>query len=198
MTAGTATMQLPLQVTFRDIDPSEAIEARIRERAKRLDRFHERIMGCRVRVEAPRRQGRKGHIYQIRIELTVPGDTLVINRAHAESHAHEDVYVAIRDAFDAAERQLDDHAKRQSGTVKTHATPPHGRVSRLFPDQNYGFITDSEGGEVYFHANSVVNGGFARLEAGSEVRFTVAEGESDKGPQASTVHVLGKGHHIIG
>ena len=191
-------MQLPLQVTFRDIDPSPAIEARIRERAQRLDRFHERIMACRVRVEAPRRQGRKGHIYQIRIELTVPGDTLIINRAQPQSHAHEDVYVAIRDAFEAAERQLDARSKRRQGEVKTHATPPHGRVSRRFHDQNYGFITDSEGSEIYFHANSVVNDGFARLDIGSEVRFTVAEKESVKGPQASTVHVLGKNHHIVG
>ncbi|MSO76676.1 MAG: HPF/RaiA family ribosome-associated protein [Alphaproteobacteria bacterium] len=191
-------MQLPLQVTFRDIDPSEAVEARIRERAERLDRFHERIMGCRVRVAAPRRQGRKGHIYQIRIELTVPGDTLIINRAHPVSQSHEDVYVAIRDAFDAAERQLDAQSKRQQGEIKTHATPPHGRVSRLFRDQNYGFITDSEGTEIYFHANSVTNDGFPRLEFGSEVRYTAAERESEKGPQASTVHVLAKNHHIVG
>ena len=123
------------------------------------------------------------------------GEELIVGRAQPLDHAHEDVYVAIRDAFDAAGRQLEDHARRFRAQVKTHAVPLHGKVVRLFPD--YGFVETSDGLEVYFHRNSVSGGAFASLEAGDEVRLVIAEGESDKGAQASTVVRLGK-HHLLG
>ncbi|HZY31178.1 MAG TPA: HPF/RaiA family ribosome-associated protein, partial [Candidatus Methylomirabilis sp.] len=115
-------MQLPLEVTLRDISPSEAIEAYIQERAARLELFYDRIMSCRVVVEAPVRHHRKGGPYKVRIDLTVPGDELVINR-----QVDEDLYVAIRDAFHAARRRLEDHARRQRGAVKVHEASPHAR-----------------------------------------------------------------------
>jgi ribosome-associated translation inhibitor RaiA len=105
-------MQLPLQVTFRGMEPSETIEARIRQRAEELDHFHGRIMGCRVVVESAHRHHRKGRIHHIRVDLTVPGGEIVVNRDPPEHHAHEDIHVAIRDAFDAARRQLEDHLRR--------------------------------------------------------------------------------------
>src|SRR3990170_3518334 len=115
-------MQLPLQVTLRDISPSEAIEAYIRERATKLDGFYDRIMSCRVAVEAPVRHHRKGGPFKVRIDLTVPGAELVVNR-----QADDDLYVAIRDAFDAARRKLEDYARRQRGAMKAHEAPTHGR-----------------------------------------------------------------------
>jgi ribosomal subunit interface protein len=117
-------MELPLQISFRGLPPSEAIADRVRERAARLDRFHSRIMGCRVVVESPHRRHHQGKLYHVRIDLTVPGEELVISREPAEDHAHEDVHVAIRDAFDAAQRRLEDHARRQRGAVKVHAPRP--------------------------------------------------------------------------
>jgi len=116
-------MQIPLQITFRDMDPSPAIDERIRQQAMKLEQFHERISGCRVVVEASHRRHRKGKIYHVRIDLTVPGAELVISRDRELDHAHEDVYVAIRDAFDAARRQLADTApeRRPAGS--------HGRES---------------------------------------------------------------------
>lgn len=185
------------QITFRDIPPSDAIETRIRERAERLERFYEGIIGCHVVVEAPHRHQHKGTLYRVRIDLTVPGGELVVNRAPAEHHAHEDVYVAIRDAFDAAERRLEDYARRQRGQVKRHEPPPLGRVVRLFPEERYGFVETGDGREVYFHANSVLDEAFDRLEVGSEVRVAVAEGEGERGPQATTVALVGKHHPAV-
>ncbi len=188
-------MDIPLQVSFRNMDPSPAVEARVREKAQKLARFSGRIIGCRVTIEAPHRRHHKGRLYTLRIDISVPGRDITIRRAGPRDHAHEDVYVAIRDAFDAAVRRLEDHVRELRGEVKTHEPPPHGRIASLFPD--HGFIRTADGLEVYFHRNSVARGAFDRLEVGDEVRLVVAEGESDKGPQASTVTPLGK-RHIVG
>jgi len=188
-------MQLPIQITFRGIPPSAAIESTIRDKAAKLDVLYDRIMGCRVVVEAPHRHHHQGKLYHIRIDLTLPGGELVVNRDPAQHHASEDAYVAIRDAFDAAARQLENHARRRRADVKTHETALHGRVAKLFTEHDYGFIESSDGREVYFHRNSVLDDAFPKLAQGDEVRFTEEEGE--KGPQASTVRLVGK-HHPIG
>ncbi len=207
-------MEIPLKITFRDMAPSPAIEANIREKAAKLDTLYDRIMSCRVIVEAPHRHHHKGKTYEVRIDLTVPGGELVINRApkrlaaaklkhseepeknFAELHepskhaAHEDVYVAIRDAFNAAGRKLQDHARRQSGKVKVHEPAAVARVVKLFPFEDYGFLQTPDGRELYFHKNSVLTPGFDRLEVGHEVHF--AEELGEKGPQASTVRMAGR------
>lgn len=188
-------MELPLQITFRDIGSSPAIEAAIRERASRLDRFHPHITGCHVTVEARHHHHHKGRLYNVRIDMTIPGGEIVATHEHPRDHAHEDVYVAIRDAFDAIRRQLEDRVRVKRSHVKSHAAPLHGWVVRLFPD--YGFIEAKEVGEIYFHKNSMVEQGFARLEVGHEVIVSVAEGESANGWQASTVRPVGK-HHPVG
>lgn len=189
-------MDLPLQVTFRNMDRSDAVEARVRERAAKLERFFEHVTSCRVVVEAPDRHHRKGKLYHVRIELGVPGKELVVSRHPKAKHAHEDVYVAVRDAFDAARRQLEDYVRRLEGKVKSHEVPPHGKVVRIFPDDGYGFIESSDGQEIYFHRNSVLRSAFDKLETGDEVRIVVAEGESAEGSQASTVDPLGKRHIV--
>src|ERR1051325_11236158 len=117
---GRRSMQLSPQITFRDIEASAAIESRVRERIARLDRYYDRIMGCRVSVEAPHRHHHHGRLYHIRIDLKVPRGELVVNREPAEHHAHEDIYVATRDAFNALERQLQDYARQQRGAIKVH------------------------------------------------------------------------------
>lgn len=189
-------MQVPLQISFRDVSQSDAVEARIRELAARLERYYKRIMSCSVAVEAINRRGHKGRLYDIRIDLRVPGGEIVVSRAPGADHAHEDIYVAIRDAFRAAARQLEDYARRQSGKTKSHEAPAHGRVAKLMPREGYGFIETSDGLELYFHENSVVNDGFRHLDVGHEVRYVIASTDGDNGPQASTVTPVGK-HHII-
>lgn len=188
-------MQTPLQITFRNIETSPAVETKVRERVAELEQFHDRIISCRVMIEAPDRRHHQGGLYHIRVDLKVPGKEIVVKRDPPEHHAHEDIYVAIRDCFDAVRRQLEDHARRQRGDVKSHDDTGHGRIAALVAEKDYGFIDASDGTEVYFHRNAVSHKGFDKLTVGDEVRFTVHPGEGEKGPQASTVVPIGK-HHL--
>ena len=129
------------------------------------------------------------------IDVRTPAGEVAISRMPDDEHGHEDVYVAIRDAFDAARRRLKNKVRKSRGRVKVHETPPHGKVTALHPVDDYGWITDSEGREIYFHRNAVVNADFDDLGVGVDVRF--AEEAGDHGPQASSVRVIGK-HHIVG
>jgi ribosomal subunit interface protein len=113
-------MKIPLQITFHGIPPSEFVEAKIREKAAKLDKFYAHIMSCRVAVESEHQHHHQGNQYHIRIDITTPGKELIISREHHDKKAHEDIYVAIRDAFNAATRQLEDHIRIQRGEVKTH------------------------------------------------------------------------------
>lgn len=190
-------MQQPLQIAFHEMDHSDAIEARIRTEAEELERLCDRITTCRVTVEAPHPRRRKGNLYAVRIVINVPDRLIAVGREHQRDHAHEDVYVAIRDAFDAAARQLDDYAQKMRGQIKRHEPQPHGTVIGLFPAEGYGFARMPDGTDVYFHQNSVVGAPLSALDIGDEVRVVVAEGEGEKGPQASTVVPVGK-HHLTG
>ena len=181
-------MELPLQISFRGMDASPAVEAKVRERVDKLARQDPSIVSCRVVVEAPHRHHHQGRLFHVRVDLTVPGAELVVNREPGEHHAHEDVFVAIRDAFDAMRRQVQDHLRVRRGVVKTHAEPPVALVVKLKPEEGYGFIATPDGREVYFHANSVVGDAFGKLQPGSPVRFVEVEGE--KGPQASAVELV--------
>lgn len=189
-------METPLEISFRNLDSSPAIEARIREKVAKLEEYFGRIVSCRVVVEAEHRRHHKGNLYNVRIVLGMPGEDIVVNRSGPRDHAHEDVQVALRDAFDAARRQLEERAEKLRGEVKAHEPPLTGKVLRIFPEQDYGFVETSDGREVYFHRNSVVEGSFDDLEPGSEVRLVLAYGESPHGPQASTVKPIGK-HHVV-
>jgi ribosomal subunit interface protein len=113
-------MQTPLRITFRHMQPSSAVEAWVREHAERLERFYDRITGCHVVVEAPPAHRNKGAPFDVKIDLTVPGSELVVRSERAEHEAHQDVYVALRDAFDSARRVLQDYAREQRGDVKHH------------------------------------------------------------------------------
>jgi cold shock CspA family protein/ribosome-associated translation inhibitor RaiA len=207
-------MENPLQITFRNMPRSAAIEEAIREKAKKLDSYYDRILGCHVVIEAPHRRHHKGKAYLVRIDLTVPRGELVVNRGRnrlnaakirdlelagqdfAESHepgkhaAHADLYVAIRDAFNSAARKLRDYARKRRGEVKAHEPAALARVSRVFIDEDYGFLQTADGREVYFHRNSVLPPGFERLQPGAQVSFT--EGVGEKGPQATTVRLIAK------
>ena len=188
-------MQTPLQITFRHMDSSDAVATRIRERAEELERFCDQITSCRVVVECRHPRRLQVNLFQVRIDLNVPGREITVGRDPAAHHAHEDIYVAIRDSFDAARRLLEDYAREQRGDVTLHAVPDHGRVTRLLLEQNCGFILGADGSEIYFHRNSVANGGFDKLTVGDEVRFVAQHAESTQGPQASTAVPIGK-HHL--
>lgn len=182
--------ELPLRVAFRNMSPSKAVEADIRDKALKMGSFYGRIISCKVVVEAPHRHHHKGKLYHVRIDIVVPGGELVINREPSQHAAHTDVYVAVRDAFDAARRKIQDFARRQRGVKKIHETAPLARVTKLFSEEGYGFIKTADGREIYFHRNSVLEPGFERLEVGMDVTF--AEEEGLQGPQASTIKLAGK------
>lgn len=199
-------MQLPPTITFRGVTPSADLEAEIRARIDKLETYYRSIMGCRVLVELVERHHEAGNRYHVRIDLTVPGDEIVVAHEaslHAtaqdvdvEKATKEDetdperkhVRVAVREAFDIARRRLQDYARRQRGAVKAPVRQPHGRVIRLFPVDEYGYLEAEDGHEVYFQKTSVLNDAFDRLAVGSAVAFVEEPGE--KGPQASTVRLL--------
>jgi ribosomal subunit interface protein len=109
-------MQTPLQITIRDMEHSDALETHIRDKVAKLEEFSSHITSCRVVVEIPHKHQHQGKQFNVRIDIGVPGSEIVVNRDHAE-----DVYVALRDAFDAAKRRLEDYARKIRGDVKTHA-----------------------------------------------------------------------------
>lgn len=108
-------MQTPLQLTIRDVDHSEALEAHIRGNVEKLEEFFKHIISCHVVVEVPHKHRHQGKQFNVRIDIGVPGSEIVVSRDHAE-----DVYVALRDAFDAAKRRLEDYARRTRGDIKAH------------------------------------------------------------------------------
>lgn len=188
-------MKQPLDIKFRDMPRSEALEADIREKAEKLDRFYEHIMACHVVIEAPHGHHHQGNLFHVRIDLTVPGGELVAERGPKKHHAHENAYVAVRDAFNAIKKQLQSYAQKQRGDTKKHEVSPHGSITELVPMEDFGRIQDSEGRDVYFHRNSLINANFDLLEVGDEVWFAEEMGEA--GLQASSVHIVGK-HHPVG
>lgn len=173
-------MKVPLEISARKVKLTDDVETLIREKAKKLDTFHDGIISCRVMVEVPHRSQRKGVSYLVRIDITVPGGELVVKR-----DPDKDLHVAITNAFEAAERQLKTHASKQRGEVKRHEEKPAARISKLFREDGYGFLMTSDGREIYFHENAVLNGRFTDLEIGAEVTFV--ENMGDEGPQASSV-----------
>lgn len=187
--------ELPLQIAFRDIDPSEAVEARIRSKVDELERLFHHIINCRVVIEQRYSSQHKGKTYNARIYIGVPGQEIVVTNDHPKDQGHENVYDAIGDAFQAAERRLKTYAAKLEGDVKSHEVPLHGTILRLFSEDGYGFIETSEGQEIYFHENSVAKGAFHKLEEGGEVRVSLAPLNSAEGPHASSVAPVGK-HHL--
>jgi ribosomal subunit interface protein len=175
---------LPLEITIRDIENTEAIDAKIRTKAEKLQMLYDRITYCRVVVEAPQKNQHQGKLFQVNIEVDVPGKVLVVNK---NSHRNEDLYVAIRDSFNAMKRQLEDYAQIQRGETKTHQHHQMGKVVRLFPD--YGFIESSDGNEYYFHESSLIQIEFSDLIIGATVRFfELPGGDSLQAHQVTTIN----------
>ena len=122
-------MQTPLQITFRDMSPSEALESHIRSKADKLESIFSPIMGCHVTVEQPHKHKHQGRDFCVHLDLRVPGAELVVTH-----HRHEDAYVALRDSFDAAKRQLEDYARKLRGDVKHHESIRRERLEPATAD----------------------------------------------------------------
>lgn len=185
-------MKVPLEISYRNVEKTDALEALIHEKVAKLERFCDHISSCRVAVEKPHENPKSGSPYRVRIDLTVPpGHELVAVKNPAEGDQYDPLETVIRSAFEAARRQLVELNERQHDEVKSHPEQEMGAiVTKLFPEQGYGFIKSLEGEDVYFHRNSVVNGDFDRIEVGTGVRYVALEGE--QGLHASTVQIVDK------
>jgi cold shock CspA family protein len=201
---------LPVQITFRNVASTKEIEEGITARAQKLEKFYSPITSCRVVVDAPARHRQKGYLFHIRIDLTVPEGEIVLNRAPTLYPRERDIgderprkeletrserkhlEVAISEAFHAARRRLQDHARRRRLDVKAHEPTSQSRVTKVFPLEDYGYIETPDGREIYFHANSVINNRFKSLKLGSKVSFTEEAGE-----QAGTVRLIAKARPTI-
>jgi cold shock CspA family protein/ribosome-associated translation inhibitor RaiA len=180
-------MERPLEITARNVVLPEEIESLVRRRAAALERFYPRLVGCSVVLEGPGEHHRKGGPYSVRLDLRLPDrEPLLLTR---QSEAN--LATAVGESFDAAVRRLEDEARKQRGSVKTHEPPAlsPARVARLFPREGYGFLETPDGREIYFHRHSVVQDGYENLAAGDEVTFLEERG--DRGPQASAVFAAG-------
>ena len=170
---------------------SPDIHASIEQHLAALEQRYGRVTACRVVLKAPGEHHRTGGLYEVNIRLVLPnGREVDVGRTPQADERHADLSFAINDAFKHARRQLQDHVRRLQGQVKHHESQPIGTVKNLDASGDFGFLEAADGHEVYFHRNSVLDGAFSRLAVGTHVAF--AEEMGDKGPQASTVKLLGK------
>lgn len=176
-------MEVPPEIAFRNIEPTDSLKNAIQEGIENLEKVYDRLTSCRVMVEQESSNGNGGR-FRVRIDMTVPGSELVVNRRPAQKSDRPDAHQLIDAAFDTARRRLKEYARQQRGDVKAHGLPPHGRVIKIF-DDGYGFIEAADGREIYFHENAVQGSTFDELEVGLEVRYTEEMG--DEGPQATAV-----------
>jgi len=183
-------MEIPLELSFRGVEKTPDLEQLVDREVGKLQRIAS-FTSCRVAIEQPHQHHRSHNPYRVRIEVTMPpGKDLVVIKNPRDSDSGDNVSTVIRKAFDAMERQLKDAAEKRRGDVKSHMDEPTALVSRLFPEQAYGFLHTPDGREIYFHRNAVLHEDYERLEIGTEVRY--AETMGDKGPQASTVQIVNK------
>lgn len=177
-------MKLPVHIHFSGMESSEALETSAREHAHKLESFAPDIMACRVDIDLEQKHKHQGRPYGVRIDLTLPGHELVVNRVQ-----DEDVYVALRDAFDKMKRQIEEVVRKRRGQEKQHAVPLHGEVVRLDDAGGFGFIRTPDGNEYYFGRDNVAGTTFEQVQTGSAVQFIPEVG--GEGLQARRVS-LGK------
>ena len=184
-------MQTQVEIDFQGMDARPELHTVIAEHVVELEQRYGRVIACRVVLKGPGGHHQTGGLYEVNIRLALPdGREVNVDRTAQADERHSDLTFAINDAFKRARRQLQDSVRELQGQVKHHEGSPIGTVVRLDPSGEFGFIETSDGGEIYFHQNSVLGGAFSHLAVGTRVTF--AEEVGEKGPQASTVKLLGK------
>ncbi len=192
-------MQKPVEITFRNIESSDAAEAAIRDHVARLERIFGRMTSCRVRVDQRNQNANESMPPVVHIDISVPGhDDIVV--AHEADHLQRkyqapDLRNAINEAFRIAERRLGkykdkltDHGIAERGHEA--ANEFRGQIAEITPERDFGFVLTKEGGLLYFHRNSLLSGDFDGLERGDQVSYVEQAG--DTGSIASKVRVTEK------
>jgi len=183
-------METPVEIDFRGMSTDVRLRDEINGHISGLEERFGRITGCRVVIKAPGGHHRTGQ-YDVNVRLALPnGGEVNVGRTATADERFTNVDYAINHAFKRARRRLQDYVRRLQGQVKTHTPEPSGTVIQLDPSGEFGFLESDDKRDIYFHRNSVLNGAFARLQVGTRVTF--AEEIGEKGPQASTVKLLGK------
>ncbi len=185
-------MQVPLEVSFREVAKTENLDNLIREKVDKLEELCDYMTSCRVAVEKPQKNIRSGNPYRVRIEINVPpSHKIIVTREPGEGEMHDEISTVLRRAFDRASRQLKEIMEKQHDEVKEHPMQEATAiVEKIFKDKGYGFLRTIDNQEIYFHKNSVLHDDFDRLEIGTGVRFVEKQGE--KGIQASSVYIINK------
>lgn len=184
-------MQTPVEIDYQGMSARPALQASIEQHVAELEERFGRVTACRVVVKAPGGHHQTGGLFEINIRLALPnGREVNVDHTRQDDERYADLTFAIADAFKRARRQLQDQARRLQGQVKHHEEQPTGTVKSIDPSGDFGFLEAADGHEVYFHRNSVLDDAFGRLTVGTRVAFSEEMG--DKGPQASTVRLLGK------
>ncbi len=184
-------MQTPLQLDVQGSVSLPGLRSLVEERISSLETRFGRITACRVAIRGPSGHHRTGGLLSVSIYIALPeGLEVTINRTSQDDERFADPAFAIADAFKRARRQLQDNVRKLQGKVKGSSRAPIGTVARLDHERGFGIIESSDGREIYFPENSVLNSGFARLRLGDRVSYHETEGE--KGPRASTIKPLRK------
>ena len=186
-------MQVPLEISFHNMDRSEAMVRRVESQVARLEKIADSIISCRIVLETVHKQPHRRPL-SVSIKLSLPGKDIVVKREQRLQDSKSDPYQTIGAAFDIAERQLEEHLRISRHGVKSHDGPTYARIVKLYPDQDYGFIETPVQLNVYFHSDVVVDESFDRLEVGHEVLYTLAADEGPMGPQASRVQLIRGAH----
>jgi cold shock CspA family protein len=185
-------MEVPMEVSFHNMDKSTAVENLIYKKVGKLERVCDHIISCRVTLDQEQKRSRKGNVAQVRIDLRIPpGHEIVIKRESREGTLQEQLPMLVHRAFNAAQRKAKKLKDKQEGQVKTHPQQQlMAVVSSLYPEKDHGFLKSQDGEDIYFHRNSVLNDKFDRMQIGTGVTFEKEVGE--KGLQASSVHIVDK------
>jgi cold shock CspA family protein/ribosome-associated translation inhibitor RaiA len=183
-------MQTPTEIEFEGVQGTPELRTSIDEHIAELEGRFGRLTAGRIVVRGPGDRHRTGGQYQVSIRLVLPdGREVNTGRTPRKDERYADLTFAVDNAFKRARRQLQDQARLMRGQTKQHENQPVGTVVRIDPSGEFGFLQAADGQEVYFNCNSVVDGA-SRIAPGTRVSYVEQTGE--KGPQASTVKILGK------
>ncbi|MGR3321811.1 MAG: HPF/RaiA family ribosome-associated protein [Pseudooceanicola sp.] len=186
-------MQIDPIISFRNMDPSPAVEEVVARRIAVLERLSDRITGCEVTLDAPQKRKVHGRVFRVRLNLHVPGPDLTVEREVAQGSARDDLVLAVNRAFSAAEKQIK-RQKKTMGRVEVKHHPPvlHGEITQIEPELGHGWLRADDGREVYFQRDAMTADDWDRLERGTRLRFREEQG--DKGPFATGVTLAEKGN----